>query len=79
LSVRDNLTLGQIKVLGRSKEEAVERGLHYLDRVGCWRTRTSSRPSSRAASSSGWPSPARWRWTRLPCCSTSRPRRWIRR
>ncbi|MYM23685.1 ATP-binding cassette domain-containing protein [Duganella sp. FT135W] len=34
LSVRDNLTLGQIKVLGRSKEEAVERGLHYLDRVG---------------------------------------------
>ncbi|HEX5343411.1 MAG TPA: amino acid ABC transporter ATP-binding protein [Duganella sp.] len=34
LSVRDNLTLGQIKVLGRSREEAVERGLHYLDRVG---------------------------------------------
>jgi glutamate/aspartate transport system ATP-binding protein len=34
LSVRDNLTLGQIKVLGRSKDEAVERGLHYLDRVG---------------------------------------------
>ncbi len=34
LSVRDNLTLGQIKVLGRSKDEATERGLHYLDRVG---------------------------------------------
>jgi len=34
LSVRDNLTLGQIKVLGRSRDEAVERGLHYLDRVG---------------------------------------------
>jgi len=34
LSVRDNLTLGQIKVLGRSKEEATERGLKYLDRVG---------------------------------------------
>ncbi|MYN43464.1 ATP-binding cassette domain-containing protein [Pseudoduganella sp. FT93W] len=34
LSVRDNLTLGQIKVLGRSREEAVARGLHYLERVG---------------------------------------------
>src|SRR3569833_1561984 len=34
LSVRENLTLGQIKVLGRSLEEATERGLKYLDRVG---------------------------------------------
>ncbi|MCC2957917.1 amino acid ABC transporter ATP-binding protein [Massilia sp. IC2-477] len=34
LSVRDNLTLAQVKVLGRSKSEALERGLQYLDRVG---------------------------------------------
>ncbi|MYN26641.1 amino acid ABC transporter ATP-binding protein [Duganella levis] len=34
LSVRDNLTLGQVKVLGRSEEEATARGLQYLDRVG---------------------------------------------
>ena len=34
LSVRENLTLAQVKVLGRSKEEATEKGLHYLDRVG---------------------------------------------
>jgi glutamate/aspartate transport system ATP-binding protein len=34
LSIRENLTLGQIKVLGRSKDEAIERGLKYLDRVG---------------------------------------------
>ena len=34
LSIRENLTLGQIKVLGRSKDEATERGLKYLDRVG---------------------------------------------
>ncbi|THC41132.1 amino acid ABC transporter ATP-binding protein [Massilia sp. Mn16-1_5] len=34
LSVRENLTLAQIKVLGRAKGEAIERGLHYLDRVG---------------------------------------------
>ena len=34
LSITENLTLGQIKVLGRSKEEATERGLKLLDRVG---------------------------------------------
>jgi glutamate/aspartate transport system ATP-binding protein len=34
LSVRDNLTLAQVKVLGRSREEATVRGLNYLDRVG---------------------------------------------
>jgi len=34
LSVRENLTLAQVKVLGRAKGEALERGLRYLDRVG---------------------------------------------
>ncbi|XLZ69113.1 amino acid ABC transporter ATP-binding protein [Massilia sp. SR12] len=34
LSVRENLTLGQVKVLGRSQEEANDKGLKYLDRVG---------------------------------------------
>ena len=34
LTITENLTLGQIKVLGRSKEESVTRGLKYLDRVG---------------------------------------------
>ena len=34
LSVRENLTLAQVKVLGRGKAEALERGLAYLDRVG---------------------------------------------
>jgi len=34
LSIRDNLTLGQTRVLGRSKDEANARGLQYLDRVG---------------------------------------------
>jgi glutamate/aspartate transport system ATP-binding protein len=34
LSVRQNLTIGQVKVLGRSQEEATEKGLKYLDRVG---------------------------------------------
>ncbi|MGV7210969.1 amino acid ABC transporter ATP-binding protein [Oxalobacteraceae bacterium A2-2] len=34
LSVRQNLNLGQLKVLGRSEEEATARGLQYLERVG---------------------------------------------
>jgi glutamate/aspartate transport system ATP-binding protein len=34
LSIRQNLTIAQVKVLGRSEEEATERGLKYLDRVG---------------------------------------------
>ena len=34
LSVRDNLTLAQVKVLKRSVDEATAKGLKYLDRVG---------------------------------------------
>ncbi len=34
MSIRENLTIGQTKVLGRSKEEATAKGLKYLDRVG---------------------------------------------
>lgn len=34
LSVKENLTLGQIKVLGRSEEAALKHGLELLDRVG---------------------------------------------
>ena len=34
LSVTDNLTLAQIKVLGRSVDEAKTHGLKYLERVG---------------------------------------------
>jgi glutamate/aspartate transport system ATP-binding protein len=34
LSITENLTLGQIKVLGRSKDEAESKGLALLERVG---------------------------------------------
>jgi len=34
LSITENLTIAQVKVLGRSKDEAVAKGLKYLDRVG---------------------------------------------
>ena len=34
LSIRENLILAQMKVLGRSREESLTRGLKLLDRVG---------------------------------------------
>ena len=34
MSVTDNLALAQVKVLGRPRGEALERGMKYLDRVG---------------------------------------------
>ncbi|KHK53757.1 amino acid ABC transporter ATP-binding protein [Ralstonia sp. A12] len=34
LSITENLTIAQQKVLGRSKDEAMAKGLKYLDRVG---------------------------------------------
>jgi len=34
LSITENLTLAQVKVLGRSKDEAADKGLKLLDRVG---------------------------------------------
>lgn len=34
MTITENLTIGQVKVLGRRKDEAIERGLKLLDRVG---------------------------------------------
>ena len=34
MTVSDNLALAQVKVLGRSRDEALARGMKYLDRVG---------------------------------------------
>ncbi|MDC4276411.1 amino acid ABC transporter ATP-binding protein, partial [Acinetobacter baumannii] len=34
LSITENLTIAQVKVLGRSEAEAKKKGLAYLDRVG---------------------------------------------
>lgn len=34
MSISDNLAIGQVKVLGRRRDEAIERGLKLLERVG---------------------------------------------
>jgi glutamate/aspartate transport system ATP-binding protein len=64
LSVTENLTLAQIKVLGRSTDEAKQRGLKMLDRVGLMAHKDKFPASSPAASSSGSRSRALSRWTR---------------
>jgi glutamate/aspartate transport system ATP-binding protein len=56
------------------KDEATDKGLKLLERVGLKAHAHKFPASSRAASSSAWRSPGRWRWTRSACSSTSPPR-----
>ena len=72
LSITENLTLAQVKVLGRGKDEANEKGMKLLERVGLKAHAHKFPASCRAASSSVSRSRVRCRWTRSRCCSTSR-------
>jgi ABC-type histidine transport system ATPase subunit len=49
LTITQNLTLGQIKVLGRKEDEAVTRGPQIADRVGLIAQKRSSPASFRRA------------------------------
>jgi glutamate transport system ATP-binding protein len=75
-TVLENVTLGPIKVLKKSKGDAETNGRQLLERVGVANRQTSTPRSSPGASSSGWPSHARWPWTRKSCSSTSRRLPW---
>ncbi len=79
LSIIDNLTLAQVKVLNRDKASARKKGLKLLERVGRRRMRKNTRRNSPAASSSAWPLPEPCVWTRSPCCLMSPPQRLTRR
>ncbi|KFC03253.1 ATP-binding component of an ABC superfamily glutamate/aspartate transporter [Trabulsiella guamensis ATCC 49490] len=72
LSIIENLTLAQVKVLKRNKASAREKGLKLLERVACQHMRINTRHSCRAASSSVWRLPVRCVWIRLRCCLTNR-------
>ena len=56
-----NVTEAPIHVLGMGKEEATERAVELLKMVGLSDKMDSFPPSSREASSSGWPLPGRSR------------------
>ncbi len=52
----------RVKKLPRAEAEAL--GAGCWSAWACWTGRTSTRRGSREASSSGWRSPGRWRWSR---------------
>lgn len=80
LSIIENLTLAQVKVLKRDKAPAREKALKLLERVGHFpHMPINFRRSFPAVSSSVWRSLAHCVWILLRCCSTNRRRRWIRR
>ena len=80
MTITENLTLGQIKVLGRSKDEAARRGLKLLDRVGLSAHADKfPGPALRRPAAARRDRARAGRWTRSRCCSTSRPRRSTRR
>lgn len=79
LSIIENLTLAQVKVLKRDKAPAREKALKLLERVDFPHMPINFRRSFPAVSSSVWQSLARCVWILLRCCSTNRHRRWIRR
>ncbi len=64
-TVLENVTLGPIKVRGGDQgRSANERARSCSSGSASPSRRTSTRRSSPAGSSSGWPSPARWRCSR---------------
>ncbi|KDD90898.1 ABC transporter, ATP-binding protein [Bordetella bronchiseptica MO275] len=79
LSVLENVCLGQVSVLGRSRAQARAKADALLERVGVAAHRDKHPGNCPAASSSAWRSRAPWRWTRWSCCSTSRPPRSTRK
>lgn len=71
LSIRENLVLAQMKVLGRGREEAEERGLKLLDRVGLLKHADKFPGQMSGDSNSVSRLHARWQWIRSACSLTN--------
>lgn len=64
MTVLENCMVGQVKVLGKSKEEARTTALKYLKHVGM-DTYVNAKPHQLSGGqSSVWQSHVRWRWSR---------------
>ncbi|EQD61188.1 ABC transporter, ATP-binding protein [mine drainage metagenome] len=72
LNVLDNVEV-PLHYRHMSGGERRKRALAALERVGCRRVSSTTRPSFPAASSSAWPSRARWPAARACCSPTSPP------
>jgi histidine transport system ATP-binding protein len=78
MTVLENVMEAPIQVLGLSKQEARERAVKYLAKVGIDERQQMKYPVHLpAVSSSVSPLPARWRWSRKCCCLMNRPPRLI--
>ena len=63
MTVLKNCMVGQTKVLKRGADEARDNAMKYLEKVGMAPLpQRQAPPSSPAARSSAWPSPAPWPW-----------------
>ena len=72
LTIRDNLTLAQMKVLKRSRDQANKRGMELLIVSVLSSMPINFLLSFPAVSSSVWPSPALLQWIRSACSLTNR-------
>src|SRR6184192_2369920 len=72
-TVLQNVMLGPVKVRKLSKDEARERGMKLLDRVGIGEKAESYPAELSGGSSSGPRSPGPWPWSPSSCSSTSPP------
>jgi ABC-type sugar transport system ATPase subunit len=71
MTVLENVMLGPTRAQRLSQFDARERArANCLPASASAAARARSRTTCRAASSSGWRSPARWPRGRAPCCST---------
>ena len=82
MTVLKNCTVGQEKVLKKSKEEAHKNAMMYLEKVGM-APYINAKPKQLSGGNSVWRSPVLWRWSRRSCSLTSRhppsTRRWSER
>jgi len=79
MTALQNVTLAPMKVRKLPKKEAEDQGRYVLEKVGLGDKLHQFPASSRAASSSVWPSPAACACVRKSCSSTSLRRPWTRR
>ena len=63
-TILQNVTLGPMKARKMKKADAEKRGWSCSSASASPSRPRSTPPSSPAASSSAWPSPGRWRWSR---------------
>ncbi len=68
MTVLENLTIAQVKVLKRSVAEAREKGLKYLERVGLLAHKDKFKDNSLVVSSNVLQLLAVYLWTQSVCC-----------